>query len=183
MIKIISGELRHRKLIEHINKKVRPTQHRVREAIFNYLRFNDNKNGFLDLFAGTGAMGIEAISNGYSFVDFVEKSSDVCLVIKQNIKLLNLKNVNLYHRDYADFLYWTTKTYSIIFIDPPYLDIEAYNKSLSIIRQRTILEDKGIVIVETRRKNQINLEGYEILSEKNYGLTTIFYLTKETDIN
>ncbi|MDJ1645693.1 16S rRNA (guanine(966)-N(2))-methyltransferase RsmD [Mycoplasma sp. M5725] len=178
MIKIISGELRHRKLISHINKKIRPTQHRIREAIFNYLRFNENKKRFLDLFAGTGAMGIEAVSNGYEFVDFVEKGIDICNVIKQNIDLLKLKNVNLFCKDFLDYLYLTTETYSVIFIDPPYDDISAYNKSLNIIKNRSILEPEGIVIVETRRKKDINLDGYEILSEKNYGLTTIFYLTK-----
>ncbi len=178
MIKIISGELRHRKLIEHINKKVRPTQHRVREAIFNYLRFNENKKRFLDLFAGTGAMGIEAASNGYEYVDFVEKGLDVCNDIKQNIDLLNLKKARLFHKDSLDYLYLTTETYSVIFIDPPYNDINAYNKSLQIIKERTILEENGIVIVETRRKEDINLDGYEILSEKKYGPTVIFYLTK-----
>ena len=118
-MRIISGIAKGRKLIQLKSKSIRPTTDRVKETIFNILARDVSGASVLDLFAGTGNLGLEALSRGAMLVDFVERSYNSIEVIKKNMKLTKLKG-NIIKKNALEYIKTSAFSYDIIFADPPY---------------------------------------------------------------
>jgi len=152
-MRIIAGDFRGRNLISPKGKAVRPTTDRVREAIFNILG-NITNCDFLDLFAGTGAVSFEALSRGASSATLVDKNLRTA---QKNAELLGVNHkVSWKKLDIDRFLASaTSKTYDVIFVDPPYeLALDIHLQVLTFA-EKTLLED-GILIFEHKKKCELS---------------------------
>jgi len=150
MVRIISGTLRGNKLTNFTGNDVRPTSDRIKEWIFNVLG-NIEGSKVLDLFAGTGNLGIEAISRGAESVTFVDSSYESLQLIKKNVALMKLENrVNIQRKDSVKFIGKKIKgEFDLIFADPPY----SYSDSSRLtLRVMDILPENGSFIYETSTK-------------------------------
>ena len=125
-MRVITGSARGRKLSEPKNYDIRPTTDNVKESIFNIIQFDVEGRRVLDLFAGTGQLGIEALSRGAKSAVFVDKSSEAIALVKQNLKACNLE-ANVVREDSLSYLERGGK-FDLIFIDPPY-DTELVNEA------------------------------------------------------
>ncbi len=156
-MRIIAGEFRGRVLKSPSDNKTRPTSDRLRETLFNILQTKfDASTKLLDLCAGTGAIGIEALSRGIGFVTFVDISRKACGLIEENLDLLSIPEdfTEIFCLSAEKFLTkQKDKNYGLIYFDPPYK--KDYSKILSIIGSNNsdILEDDGLLIVEHHNKN------------------------------
>ncbi len=156
-MRIIAGEYRGRILKSPSNLKTRPTSDRLRETLFNILNPKIGaETRFLDLCAGTGAVGIEAISRGAKFAGFVDKSRRACALIEENLDLLEIpeEQTEVFFSSAEKFIARERKNvWDLIFYDPPYQ--ENYRLLLFEIGENAseILNDNGILIVEHRVKS------------------------------
>lgn len=156
-MRVISGLYRGRLLKNPPDTKTRPTSDRLRETLFNVLapRINDETR-FLDLCAGTGAIGIEALSHGAAFVTFVDRSKKSCALIEENLDKLDIpeSSTNVLALDAENFTGRTHESgWDIAFFDPP------YEADYSIVLHEfgyneTLLNDGGILVVEHHSKKQ-----------------------------
>lgn len=173
-MRIIAGDLKGRKL-ERINiDNIRPTSDKVREALFSILGDKVVDSRFLDLFAGSGGVGIEAYSRGAKEVVFVDASYESIKILKKNLEKTKIINeTEVIHSDYAlaiERLSNQGRKFDIIFIDPPYklgIALEAAVK----IQEKKLLSKNGIIIIEHESKD-IMPETTGILEkfkEKKYG--------------
>jgi 16S rRNA (guanine(966)-N(2))-methyltransferase RsmD len=167
-MRVIAGTYRGRILRTVEGADVRPTSDRLRETLFNILAPRMRGSRFLDLCAGSGAVGIEALSRGASEVVFIESSRRACLVIEANLRMLSLDDgVRLICRDARAALTQLAETsaqFDIVFFDPPYAS-GLYDDVLNKLAASTVVLPGSIVIVEHRAKDRVapaysNLELY-----------------------
>lgn len=157
MIRIIAGIYKKRKLASVPGHSTRPTTDYNREMIFSTYQDFEGKR-VLDLFAGTGALGLEALSRGAVWVDFVEFASPAIATLLGNIQLIGCgEDCHLYRKKVESYLKTCTQTYDIIFLDPPY-DKSLVNPTLQSIFEQDILEPDGVIIVEHSRDETIKAE-------------------------
>ena len=176
-MRIISGNYRGRKLVNIEGENTRPTTDRVKENLFNLLMFDVQNSTVLDLFAGSGALGIECLSRGAKFVDFNDSSIETISVIKTNLQ--NIKgDYNINCLDYKSMLAKSKNNqYDLVFLDPPYkFNIEV--ELLSDLSNDNIVKIGGKVIYETSKELSFESENYEILKQKKYGITYISILRR-----
>lgn len=149
-MRIIAGIVKGRKIFSTKNKGTRPTSDRVKEALFSIIGPRLPDSFVLDLYSGTGNLGLEALSRGASNVIFVDNIHDCYHTIKKNIELLGFKEkAEVLKEDSLVYVQNTNKNFDIIFMDPPYIDSDdLINPVLKMIAQRDILENNGIVVVE-----------------------------------
>lgn len=142
-------------LISEKNENLRPTKDRVKEALFNILQFKIKDKSFLDLFGGTGQIGIEAFSRGARSVTIVDNSREAIRLIGDNILKLKAPhdNVNVLKADAVNFLSYTNSIFDIVFLDPPYLKIELLENCMNLLPK--IVSKDAIVIVETLVSNDV----------------------------
>ena len=177
-MKVTSGKFGGRKLIENTFDHIRPTADMVKQAIFNKLEWQVKDAKVLDLFCGTGALGIEAISRGGREVVFVDKDKRSVMLTQNNLKNLNI-NARVICADFEQALKQLKDgEFDIILLDPPY-KAGLYEKALSLILALNVLSDNGIVVCEHERKTQIDFTGFEIVDEKTYGIKEVTYLKKQ----
>jgi 16S rRNA (guanine(966)-N(2))-methyltransferase RsmD len=158
-MRIISGTYRGRVLKSPSGNKTRPTSDRLRETLFNVLQTKlDTETRFLDLCAGTGAIGIEALSRGANFATFVDKSRRACGLIEENLDLLEVPEdrTEVFQSPAEEFLRrlnGNSEGWDIVFFDPPYHD--DYMKVIRLIadEETKLLKADGIFIVEHHAKN------------------------------
>lgn len=149
-VRIIAGEYRSRKLEFPSLAGLRPTTDRIRETLFNWLQDSIQSQVCLDLFAGSGALGFEALSRGARQVDFIEKDIDAANAIRVNIERLGAKRGRVYC---ADALKWLAQTaqpeaqYGLVFLDPPFRDSLLVN-AIAALEDASILQDDCLVYVE-----------------------------------
>ena len=182
-MRIIAGKFKGRALITMKDKSIRPTTDRVKESIFNLLQGYVEDAKVLDLFAGSGALGIEALSRGAESVTFADRSNDSVETVYTNLKKVSGK-VNVIRKDFLstiDYLSARKEKFDIIFLDPPYkqgLDKVAIDK----IEERNILAEDGIIVVERSREDEpMQLtKGYRALTERDYGSVTVMLVQKAT---
>ena len=185
-MRIISGSFRGKKIYQPMNDKTRPLKDLVKESIFNIINHSkkfkidlENAN-ILDMFSGVGSFGIECLSRGVQEVVFVENYQGVIPILKKN--LLNLKSVDNYKIIEKD-IYNNNKIinlniqFDIIFLDPPFKD-----KNLSIIFRKIkiekLLKRNGIIILHRHKdEKDIFLEEFNIIEEKKYGISRIFFFS------
>ncbi len=150
--RIIAGDYKGTKLSFKPNKNLRPTESKTKETLFNWLLNDLHKKKCLDMFAGTGALGLEAISRGADEVIFFEKQKDLCTAIEVVIKKLELdKKCRVINTNSTafDFTKLNTK-FDLIFLDPPFHE-RLIQKSLDIISENELLTEKGLVYIECER--------------------------------
>lgn len=145
-MRVISGSLKGKKLQTPQSYDVRPTTDRVKEGMFNILQFSIPGAKVLDLFSGTGQLGIEALSRGASHCDFVDQAPSSCRLVRQNISLCNLEKKASVHLCSAEkFLASSKDAYNIIMLDPPYHQEYIY-KLLPLLSR--CLSPNGILLAE-----------------------------------
>jgi len=179
-LRIISGEHRGRRLVAGKKTKVRPTSDRVKESIFNILREEVVGKRVLDLFAGAGSLGIEALSRGAESATFVDASTRSINTLKKNIENLNLKsNSCIFRLDGLKALNKLTQNFQIIFADPPYLK-GFVQRIIDSVAQSEVLVKNGILILEHHKKETFSLpqEKLSILKQKRFGDTVISFFLK-----
>ena len=136
-IRIIGGVYKGKKLDVLDLEGLRPTPDRIRETIFNLLNDKVQEANVLDLFAGSGALGIEALSRGAKSVTLIEKDYDNYLNLKDAVKTLNSKNIQVLNLDALDFLKKTDAKFDLIFLDPPYKS-DLLTHAMDLINERNL---------------------------------------------
>lgn len=180
-MRIISGTARGTKLYTLEGKTTRPTLDRVKESLFNIIQNEIPNSIFLDLFSGSGAIGLEAASRGAKKAILCDKSKDAIQIIKKNIEKTHLnEKTELYNIDYELLLKTKVKEkIDIVYIDPPY-DSDFVIKSIKIIIEKKLLKDDSLVIVETDNEEKIlsDLEKLkiEVMDTRKYGRATLIFL-------
>lgn len=184
-MRVIAGEYRGRRLETIEGKSIRPTSDMVKESLFNILLDYTIDCTFLDLFAGSGSVGIEAISRGASNVIFIDSSVDSLKILRKNIDSLKIcKGYEVYNADYKlaiDKLNTNKKSFDVIFIDPPYSKGIAQD-AIVRIEKSNILNKNGIIAVEHDDKDNMpeNLENLIMHKQRRYGNTRLsFYIYKD----
>lgn len=157
-MRVITGSARGRRLETLEGEDVRPTTDRIKEAVFSVIQFEVEGRSFLDLFSGSGQMGIEALSRGAKTAFFIDNSKKSIETVKKNLKTTKLEtNAKVFSMDYMSFLAVNTEEFDIAFLDPPYRT-GTLQKALELVAGA--MKDTGIIIAE-------NPLDEEILS--NYG--------------
>ena len=174
-MRIISGKARGTKLFSPEGEGTRPTLDRVREAVFSMICEYIPGSEVLDLFAGSGAMGLEALSRGAAFADFVDSDSSAVGVINKNTDKTRLVNCQVHHCDFKSFLAKCTKTYDIIFLDPPY-QAGYYDAVLDTVRDKSLLSEGGIIVAECSKGEELDTRGFEVYRERTYGKVAVYIL-------
>ena len=181
-MRVIAGEYRHRKLVyPENNPSIRPTKDRIREAVFSSLGDLNNLT-FLDLYAGCGSIGIEAISRGASKVYFVDYDDNALKYVRENVNSLgvNDKGIILKSNDIdaiKKFVYSALK-FDIIYFDPPY-ESDCYKNALPLIFEYDLLANNGVLLVESKLPIEINPIWNVDVKEYHYGEITIYKLRKK----
>jgi len=148
-MRVITGTARGRRLKELSGNETRPTTDRVKEGIFNIIQFDIEGRKVLDLYAGTGQLGIEALSRGAASAVFVDERRDAVSLIKENLKLTSFeKKSQVICGDAAAYLTAANEKFGLIFIDPPYA-ANLWKNTLNIISEFDILSNHGIIICES----------------------------------
>lgn len=183
MTRIIAGQWKGRTL-KVPPSVTRPTSSRVREAIFSSIThqletFDEIR--VLDLYAGSGALGLEAISRGAEFATFVDSDRNACDCVKGNAQQLGARNLSVVQNSVAKFLAPETDANSmrsdLVFIDPPYAlsDTEIAN-IIDLLDKHGWLNDEALVVVERSSKSTVKWpSSFEALQNKTYGDTSIWY--------
>lgn len=147
-MRVITGSARGVRLQAPKGMDTRPTLDQVKEGIFSAIQFEVEGRRVLDLFAGSGQMGIEALSRGAKSAVFVDSRDDACKVVRENLAKTRLEGLGKVVRsDYLSYLHSCRETFDLIFLDPPYAEVFLEN-SLKTISQIDILSDSGIIITE-----------------------------------
>jgi 16S rRNA (guanine(966)-N(2))-methyltransferase RsmD len=191
-MRIVTGKFKGREIISPPKSiELRPTSDRVREAIFDVIRFNIADSVFLDLFAGSGAIGIEAISEGARFAVFVEKNPVALRVIKKNIKMLGIENQTLIiKQDVLNFIKSPfsfesfKEKFDFVFLDPPYASKLA-GQTMQALVNFPFLKSDSIIIAEHSDGEILpeELKGtnsFKRFREKKYGNIAVSYYSVET---
>ncbi len=176
-MRIVSGKYRGRTLLAFDGDKIRPTADKVRESLFNILQIKVINAKFLDLFCGTGAMGIEALSRGAEKVVFNDFSRESLTLLKKNLDKIKVDDeYEIMNFDAVTFLKNATQKFDIIFLDPPY-KTELGLKCLPFIS--VALEDDGIAILEDEKEFSGEIEGLISFDKRKYGRVHLTFFKKE----
>ncbi len=172
-MRIIGGHLRGRKIIQPSLDTVRPTKDRIRESVFNIIAVETPEAVVLDLFSGSGAYGLEALSRGAARAVFVDKDPECCKVIAENIKILGLEDISTVltgdAEDIIESLAASGDRFDLIFSDPPYNSNVSKNILLKI-NQYDILNPSGTLVIEHLSAENIPKEGgnVSLCKQKTY---------------
>lgn len=148
-MRVITGTARGKQLKELPGMDTRPTTDRVKEGLFNIIQFDIEGRRILDLFAGTGQLGIECLSRGAAFCDFVDASPAAMKIVKDNVAACRLTDKAAFHqKDFSAFLGGVKGKYDLIFLDPPYLT-GALERALESITAIDIVSGNGIIVCES----------------------------------
>jgi len=182
-MRIIAGELRSRKLTRP-PPGVRPTSDRVRESLFTRLGALAGMR-VLDLFAGSGALSVEALSRGASEVVCIDCSAPAVAVVRRNLCELGVEDrARVFMGDavaWARRLARAGERFDVIFVDPPYASDEVA-RSLRTIAQEGLLSDPGVVVVETAKRHALDpIDGLRVRDERNYGDTVVIWLVRAAE--
>lgn len=177
-MRVITGKARGVNLKTPDGMQTRPTTDRVKEALFSIINFDIPGANVLDLFGGTGQLGIEALSRGAKSATFVDAGDAACRLIRENLKRTKLEAYGKVVRsDYMEYLSRCREQYQIIFLDPPYAEVFLEN-ALKRITEIDILQSGGIIVTERPLGKELpwEFEGYTRSRDYKYGkvLLTIY---------
>ncbi len=177
MVRVISGSARGRKLLAPEGYDTRPTTDRVKESIFNIISPNLPADSVLDLFAGSGGLGIEALSRGSKHCVFAEKDKAALSVVRKNIELARVSDkAEVIPGDAFSYLDRTTLKFDIIFLDPPY-NTGLLTKAIELIYKKNLLTENGIIVAESEHLGEApTCDQFDIKRSAKYGKTMVFVL-------
>ncbi|MBR5900062.1 MAG: 16S rRNA (guanine(966)-N(2))-methyltransferase RsmD [Clostridia bacterium] len=175
-MRIVAGKYKGRTLYGFDGTDIRPTSDMARESLFNILQTRIAGANFLDLFCGSGAVGIEALSRGVSWVTFNDLDAYSAKLTQKNLEKVGATDYDLRRGDGVDFLRRTDKKYDIIFIDPPYKS-DLGERALKEV-QNALSED-GIVIYENEKPFEGVIDGLSIYDERKYGRARLTFFKRE----
>lgn len=170
-MRVITGTARGRKLKELPGMDTRPTTDKVKESLFNIIQFEIEGRKVLDLFGGTGQLGIEALSRGADHCTFVDLRREASALIKENLKFTGLNDqAHVVQGDSLAFLSSCKEKFDVIFLDPPY-QTDLLDRALELVTKIDILSEHGIIVCETTAQRQLpQMEApYEWGREYRYG--------------
>ncbi len=176
-MRVISGKYRGKNLIGFDIDGTRPTMDRIKESMFAMIQNKINGSVVLDLFAGSGSLGIEALSNGAKSIYLVDNNIELINIIKKNTS--GMDNVSIIKSDYRDALNnFKDIKFDIIFLDPPY-KTNYIEESIKLITLYDLLDDKGIIVCESDSIDKIIYDNsYTCIKDKKYGDKYIVILKK-----
>jgi len=173
MIKVIAGTYRSRNLITPSND-TEPTKNRVREALFSAISNEIPSACCLDLFAGSGALGIEAMSRGASICFFNDLGIEQYKIIKNNLSNLGISNCSVDNLPYTECLKkLNDKQFDIVFLDPPYALKDAYSYSINFLLENNMLSKNCVIVLEYSGTISIDETKYVKVKTYNYGKSNI----------
>ena len=183
-MRIISGNLKGKKILLPKDKLTRPLKDLTKESIFNIIKHSklldiklENSN-ILDLFSGVGSFGLECLSRGAVYVTFLESYKEVLGVLKKNIDSLKQQDYsNIIEKDIflENTLKMLNSKFDIIFIDPPYKEKKIITLLNTIIKLK-LLKDKGIIIIHRHKKEEDTFpDEFNVIIKKNYGISKIIF--------
>lgn len=183
-MRVVAGEFSSRKLKTLKGNKTRPTQDRVKEAVFSSLGTYFDGGRILDLYAGSGAIGIEAISRGMDEAVFVDSSHDAISIIKENIdmlgiqdktKVLNTKDINA-----LSILKDENYIFDYVYLDPPYA-LQHNDNILHLLDEYNLLSEGAIIIIESLKEDAqpSDTQNIHFIKDSDYGITKIRYYRNE----
>ncbi len=178
-MRVISGSARGRRLTPLPGNEVRPTTDKVKEAIFSAIQFDIEGRRFLDLFAGSGQMGIEALSRGAASAHFIDSSADSIKVCRDNVKVAGFEDESrIIRMDALSFLNTTAERFDLAFLDPPYGG-ELLQKALVLATDK--MSDYGTIICEHPPEVTLPEEvgGFSIYRVYRYGKINVTTYKKE----
>ena len=177
-MRVITGSARGRKLKTPETYDIRPTTDNVKEALFNILQFDIEGRRVLDLFAGTGQLGIEALSRGAKSALFVDRDREAVRIVRENLRACALR-AEVRQQDALDCLREGGR-YDLIFVDPPY-DAGLYESVLETIKSVDNLSEGGIIVCEARRERALPdmPAPYRKKKEYTYGRVKLAVYTKD----
>jgi 16S rRNA (guanine(966)-N(2))-methyltransferase RsmD len=180
-MRIIGGKHRSRVLAEFPGEDVRPTSDRVRESLFNILSLKIYGARVLDLFSGSGALGLESLSRGAKEVTFNDYSKDSLSILKKNLAALKItaggEEAKVCNYDFSVCLETVRGEFDLIFIDPPYR-FDYGIAALKKIAARGLLSENGVAVYERDRPFEGEVEGLEKYDERKYGKTYLTFFRK-----
>lgn len=176
-MRIISGRYRGKKLKEFALDSTRPTLDKVKEAIFDMIQFDVVDAQVLDLFSGTGALGIEAISRDAEFVTLIDNNEKAIKIIKENLKTIQ-GDFEVIHCDGLKFLENTNKKYDVVLLDPPF-KTDLGLKAIDMLINKSLINLNGTIIFETCENKDVkfNFKDYKI-TQKKYGTVKVYKLVR-----
>lgn len=186
-MRIIGGKHRGTKLYTLEGLNTRPTLDRVKESLFSILQFDLPEAMILDLFAGSGALGLEAISRGASKAILCDQSKDAIHIIEQNVEKLKAKSkVQIFQKSYLsalEILKTQNEKFDIVFLDPPY-DTDFAEIASQKIAEYDLLKENASVIIETDQTEKVvlNIEKsnvFGIVDQRKYGRVTLLFLKRK----
>ena len=180
-MRVITGKARGVVLKTPDGQATRPTAERVKEALFSAINFDIPGMAVLDLFGGTGQLGIEALSRGASSAVFVDAGDAACKLIRENLKRTKLeKDAKVIRADYLTYLRGCKETFGIIFLDPPYAEVFLEN-ALKCITEIDILQSGGIIVAERPlgKDEMPDFSGYSRSKDYKYGNTLVTLYRKD----
>ncbi|MBQ8323413.1 MAG: 16S rRNA (guanine(966)-N(2))-methyltransferase RsmD [Clostridia bacterium] len=182
-MRIIGGKYRSRVLKEFAGENVRPTSDRAREALFNILSTKTYGARVLDLFAGSGALGLESLSRGAKEVTFNDLSKDSLAILRSNLAALKIpaEEARITNYDYAVCLDGLRGQFDLVFIDPPYR-FDYGEKALCKIAQKGLLTADGIAVYERDRPFEGEVDGLEKYDERKYGKAYLTFFRKKEEV-
>ncbi len=177
-MRIISGKYRGKKLKEFDLSTTKPTLDRVKESVFNLIQFDIFDSSVLDLFAGTGALGIECISRGAKHTVLVDNNPMAIKIINENLKGID-GDYLVKEMDYMSYLEGNVERFDIVLLDPPYMT-DFGSRAIDYIIKNDRLNTGGIIIFETSNDITFDFEyqGF-VITKKKYGTVAVYKMVKE----
>ena len=167
-MRVITGSARGRRLRELEGQETRPTTDRVKEGIFNIIQFDIEGRRVLDLFAGTGQLGIEALSRGAESAVFVDQRRDAARLVRENLELTGFADrARVVNGDAFSYLAGEKTGFDIIFVDPPYAQ-GLWEKTLEEISRFDILRGHGIIVCECPMEHELPAQAGACLRHRTY---------------
>jgi len=179
-MRVITGSARGISLKTPEGLSTRPTADRVKEALFSAIQFHIPAARVLDLFGGTGQLGIEALSRGAKSAVFIDNQESACKLIRENLRRTRLEaSAQVIRSDYAAYLQKCNQKFDIIFLDPPYAE-KFLENSLKMITEIDILQSGGIIVAERPLGKELNVDfsGFERSKDYKYGNVLIAIFRK-----
>ena len=180
-MRVIAGDAKGISLVTPDGMLTRPTADRVKEALFSIIQFDLPGTRVLDLFGGTGQLGIEALSRGAQSAVFVDQREDACKLIRENLRRTKFtERGSVVRSDYMDYLKRCKQTFDIVLLDPPYAEVFLEN-ALKMLTEIDILQSGGIIIAECPLGKDLpwDFEGFTRSRDYKYGKTLITLYRKD----
>lgn len=181
-MRIIAGKYRSRILKTNPSMDTRPTLDQVKESFFSMIGGSFNQGIVLDLFSGSGAIGLECISRGFDKAICIDNNYQAVNIIKENIKALKCDNqVQVYQYDYKKALNTLQDRFDLIYIDPPYAKKDYYTNSIELILKNNLLNDNGLIACECDENLDLNIADLDLQlwKEKKYRHNKIYIFKGE----